>query len=411
VSAVTSAAAEAMLEQCGDAIAAGCVGIVNVQAIRSRSGERWTKVRPHVEEFMQRAFARNVGPGAALVALNDVEFVAVQPQSTRDAAMAMNASVLKEALGFFVGKAEPGDVQLLQVTGYSDKQLSVSPLSESGAPLTGTSGLLGPSTPPAERLTWNSAARTTALVAEGSRSFDLTLRPEPAWYASGGAVPSFLLRETVTVDHGDGKRTYWGLGLPGPVAGAAALQSINYALELLRSGKLMAAVHAPVFLEALAHSNSRYALLRALKQTDLNIRRFLVLELVNIPKGFPPSRMVEVVGLLMPYARIILARVPDETTRPALWRSCGLGGVTLDCSQIQPSDRGALTRLSSFAASAAGVGPGIVGFGLRSRGLLLSAWAAGFSHVSGPALETEIGAMVGQKFAASQLYAHLRTAA
>jgi hypothetical protein len=163
-------------------------------------------------------------------------------------------------------------------------------------------------------------------------------------------------------------------------------------------------LHLPLALPALAHSPSRYRLLYALKALDPAIRRRLILEVTHLPAGFPQGRMSELAAVLSPYGRAVLARAPSETVDLAPWRRCGLSGVALDCSHLDPADRQAHLRLGRFASAAAEVGPACVGYALRSRSLLVSAWAAGFTHLGGAAVEAEVRTPAAQRLEPAHLY-------
>ena len=75
---LTSAAVREMLEKVAPSIAAGCVNVVSVEAIRDRSGDRWPRKREQVAAFVERTFARLSQPGDLMVGLNDAEFLLVQ---------------------------------------------------------------------------------------------------------------------------------------------------------------------------------------------------------------------------------------------------------------------------------------------------------------------------------------------
>jgi hypothetical protein len=86
----------------------------------------------------------------------------------------------------------------------------------------------------------------------------------------------------------------------------------------------------------------------------------------------------------------VLARAPSEDHDVRAWRGCGLSGVTLDCRDFDASDRKGLKRLAIFAQRAAEASVACVGYGLPATNLMLAAWAAGFTHLGGPALSEEV---------------------
>ncbi|HEY3695735.1 hypothetical protein [Phenylobacterium sp.] len=402
---VTTNSARGLLEQAGLAVAAGSVNVISVLAIRQRSGDRWPRKREQVEDFVSRAFARAASPHDMVAALNDVEFLTVQPEASKAAALALSANVLKETLNFFLGAAAREDLKLFFVTGLDGEELAVEAVDAATLSSAAEPAAAAPSRPaaaaPATLIGTEALRRRVRLVSMSGPHCEIDLGIEPTWNIGARVVTSFLVRAAIRLD---------GEDAPAPdaptVAGEAAMQALAYAADLLSNGPegLHVGLHTPLSIGAMGHSASRYRLLHALQSLDPAIRRLLLIEIIDLPAGFPQSRMTEVVAALAPYGRAVLARAPSETADLASWRRCGLGGVTLDCSHLDPADRKARVRLGRFAAAAAEVAPACVGYSLASRSLLISAWAAGFTHLGGAAVEAEVRTPAAQRLEPSQLY-------
>jgi hypothetical protein len=161
------------------------------------------------------------------------------------------------------------------------------------------------------------------------------------------------------------------------------LAGLEYGAAAAASQDAPVAFHLGAPLAAMTYSTSRYRILQALRQLPPPIRRFIVLELEQLPEGLPAGRLTELVTMLAPYGRAVLARAASETCAIGRWRGCGLNGVSLDTTHIAGDDRGAQLRLTRFARAAAEVARECVAYGLGSRSLLLAAWSAGFTHLAG----------------------------
>lgn len=83
---------------------------------------------------------------------------------------------------------------------------------------------------------------------------------------------------------------------------------------------------------------------------------------------------------------------------------CGLRGVTLDCEHIRVPDSLALANLSSFARTALALAPARVAYSLHSKSLLIAAWGAGFTHLSGAALGNEMSLVAAVRLLPLELY-------
>lgn len=394
-----------VLEKVQPAIEAGAVNILSVEAIRDASGERWTRKREQVEAFVERRFAQLSLAGDMMVVLNDTEFVTVQPSVTRAAALSTSVKVVKETLAFFLGKAAREDLRIHQVKGFANGAFSLEPASAAALDRLFEDDVNAdvgraevrdepsPATvaPLAEDLMWR-PARRVRLVSPPDLDLDLALSPEPTWNVSARVVASFLLSPAIFLNTaGMAPRPISSAELSPNMAGEAALATLAYAVELITQKQAIVALHTPIALGALTYSASRFRLLNALREVPPAVARLLILEIVDVSEGLPQSRLAEVVSMLNPRCRAVLVRAASETAELRAWRGCGVSGATLDCGHLDPADKDSPERLSRFARRATEARLSSVAYNLRSRSLIMAAWAAGFTHLGGPLVSAEVG--------------------
>jgi hypothetical protein len=399
----TSAALSQVLEKVAPAIATGCANVLSVEAIRDRSSDRWPRKREQVAVFVERAFGRLSQPGDFIVPLNDSEFLTIQPSVSRTTAVSVSANILKETLAFFLGAAAREDLRLFQVTSFTNDQLNVQPL-DAGLILDDLDGLDGgdpaPCREPAgsgeslgplsDDLLWV-GPRRTRLTSPPNIELELAITPEPTWNVGARVVASFLLRPSIWLTEGSEPQRPVTCGELSPMlAGEVGISGLTFATELIERDGVRVALHAPLPCNALTYSTSRYRLLHALRDISPQVRRFLILEITELSGGLPQGRLAELVSMLSPYCRAVLARAPSEAADIRAWRGCGLNGLTLDCRDLDPADRSVQHRLGVFAQRAAEASLACVGYGLPASSLMLAAWAAGFTHLGGPALSEEV---------------------
>lgn len=392
-----SASLREMLDQVGPAIATGAVNIISVEAIRERSEDRWPRKREQVVTFVERAFSRLSQPGDVIVPLNDAEFLTIQPGASRTAALGFSANLLRETLEFFLGAVTHQDLRLFQVNAYVNGELGVRAVAlgqlvspdqvDFGDP---TETATPPSaTPPCDALAL-SRSRTFRLVVEGGLTVEVAIAAEPVWNVPARAVASYLLRPTVSLESTEpGGVAALPAELSSNLAGDIALQMISAGVDLLDQLQVRVALHLTLPVRALTYSPSRYRVLHALRDLSPEVRKLLILEIVELSDGLPQSRLTEIVASIAPYARAVLARAPTAAADLTAWRGCGLNGATLDCSELDPADRQAQAKLTAFVRSASQVSRACVAYGLASRALLLAAWSAGFTHLNGPGLAAD----------------------
>jgi hypothetical protein len=232
--------------------------------------------------------------------------------------------------------------------------------------------------------------RRIRLTSPPNLDLDLAITPEPTWNVGARVVASFLLQPSMWLTEGSLPERAVTCGeLTPALAGEVAIGGLTFAADLIKGG-VQVALHAPLPWNAMTYSTTRYRLLHALRDIPPQVRRFLILEITDLSAGLPQSRLTEVVSMLAPYCRAVLARAPSENHDVRAWRGCGLSGVTLDCRSFDASDRKGLQRLVVFAQRAAEASVACVGYGLPATNLMLAAWAAGFTHLGGPALSEEV---------------------
>ena len=403
---LTSGSLRDLLEQAGPALTNGCAQVISVAAIRDSSGARWARRREQVAEFVERAFLRASSGGGLVVALNEIEYLVVHAESTRWAALNNSAGILRETLSFFLGEVERPAVRVMEVTGFADGELAVQEVSPAClAPTADPPRPRSATVPPPWSPMGGTAGPKRARLVSGALEIEASHQLQPAWNVRSKAVTSFLV-ETATSPQPTAV-------LPPAMAAEVACSSLAFAAEQVRAccvAGAPVALHVPVALGALSIQAGRHRLLSQLKELPDEVRRLIVLELTEVPDGVPQGRLSEAVGMLSPHARAILARAPSEQASLLQWRRCGLNGITLDCGHIEPSDRQALTRLSHFARNAVALAPACVGYSLSTMSLLVSAWGAGFTHVSGDAVSKEVSELAAVRLAPRELYARARAA-
>ena len=388
-----------MLDQVGPAIATGAVNIISVEAIRERSEDRWPRKREQVVAFVERAFSRQSQPGDLIVPLNDWEFLTIQAGASRAAALGLSANLLRETLEFFLGAVEHQDLRLFQVNAYVNGELGVRAVAP--GQLTGPDQLeirdpaeeaatTSSPAPPCDALVL-SRSRTLRIVTEGGLAVEVAIAAEPVWNIPARAVASYLLRPTVSLESADpGGVAALPAELSSNLACDIALQMIGASVDLLTTLEVRVALHVTLPLRALTYSPSRFRVLHALRDLPPEVRKLLILEIVELADGLPQSRLAEIVTSIAPHARAVLARAPTAAADLTAWRSCGLNGATLDCSELDPADRQAQAKLTTFVRNASKVSRACVAYGLASRALLLAAWSAGFTHLNGPGLTADV---------------------
>jgi hypothetical protein len=112
------------------------------------------------------------------------------------------------------------------------------------------------------------------------------------------------------------------------------------------------------------------------------LRGGVMIELVDINRGTPSGRLLEVVGLLKALTRGVIARVPPEKDTLRGLKDARLAGLTLDASDLVGPAEKVAAEIMNFGRDAKGVAPMTTLQGLPAEGYFAAAETAGLTHAS-----------------------------
>lgn len=378
------------------AIAAGQAHVISISPVRDAFGSRWSKRQTVVSDFVLRSFQRQALSDDLILSLNDVDFILFQPSSTPSRALHRASQLIRDTLGYFLGESHTAKICVAvmdQLEGDVIQTHTIDSSSPDGSLYHRAGDLTSANdgSPPWERFTVGHAASAPVMV-RGPTGQDLEaiFYLEPIWNARASVVASFLVQSAVF------EVTPAGARLPPHddlLTTQCHIELTRRRIEYLKQTFAAAAdpfvAHLPIPAPCLRLSSPRSWLLSALRRELGGVHRNVVIELCDLPEGFPNSALSALVAQATPYSRAVLARISDSERAPR--SRCGLNGVV---RQIEgPTDDRLLAReLQAFASAARRLRVASAVYGLRTRSQVLTARAAGVTHLSGPAITEAFGA-------------------
>lgn len=214
---------------------------------------------------------------------------------------------------------------------------------------------------------WRSSVVT--LEPLNREPFDLRLSLTPVWDLRTGLIDGSVISR---------------LGAPAE-AEAADLEEIDvanfaYAAAILEedAGERL---QIPVSFVTLATQRARERLLRLTDSVRETMRTTAVIEIRDLD-AVPPSRLMEVAGLIRGLCVAVIGRVRPSRAALEAVRGCGLRGVSVEAAWLGIPLSDPAGRLSAFAGAVRDIGPDIQVHDLPMAGLVDLAAAAGFSHAT-----------------------------
>lgn len=140
-------------------------------------------------------------------------------------------------------------------------------------------------------------------------------------------------------------------------------------------------VMIPASFRTMGSRKGRNQVMAAIEAAPARVRSGVLIELVEVDRGTPPSRLTEVAGLLHGVVRGVFVRVtPGKDVVPPE-RGSRLHGLTLDVGDLT-GDARITNEMLTFADQMRGTAPALMVQGLPSEVMFAMATVAGLSHAS-----------------------------
>jgi hypothetical protein len=372
----------------------GSVNMIGLDAIRRKLGDRWPGKRSRVWEHVEREFERRLSPADLTVRVDDVNYVIALPGQPGLAAQFICLSILQEVLKFFLGELRSADVVVRAVSSMAGDEIVSAPVDLTtivrGAGHAAAPQPHAPAEQTAEAMTgpladhapspkdWKPplAGRSTVVPLAPSKRqpFELKLTVEPVWNLRRGLITSFVIDRQ---------------GGPAKTE-ASDLEEIDvatfvYAATILdehsRQGGSLA-LHVPVSFTTLATLRARERLLSLTRPAREAMRAVMLIEICGLDGGVPPSRLIEVIGLVRSLCAGVLGRVRPNRSAMEAVKGCGLRGLVAEAGMLIEPHQDPSARLKAYASFAHPIAANVIVHGLPLAAMIDEAAAAGFTHAS-----------------------------
>lgn len=157
------------------------------------------------------------------------------------------------------------------------------------------------------------------------------------------------------------------------------LETIDAARAALKEPGAPAILIVPLSFNSLSGRRSRRDLA---ERFGAGVKDRLMIELMDIDRGTPLSRLTEVAGVAASLARGVLVRLAPGREAAAPIKGYRPHGVTVEASALGETDSERATTLLAFAEQMKGSAPTIMCFGLPHDGFFAVAEVAGVTHAS-----------------------------
>ncbi len=367
-------------------IARGSVNVISVKAIRAWAGDWWSQKRGDVWTYVDRKLTEHLDRNDMRARISDSEFLIAMNSDQGLAAQATSVRILEDVLTHLLGSVDTNDIGISSVIGLENGE-AVCRRVDAATVLAAR----------ARRDSSRSPVRRAVEAADESR------RTPVAFTTAAGAA----LRVDFTLEHVISLRrnvatairiepvvTHLGSGRQANSRAVSRLPdrdiafideaTLKYAALFARGaqGHNVPDLILPASFRTLGTQRGRDMLTGTPGLSLALLRGGVMIELVDITRGTPAGRLLEVVGLLKALTRGVIARVPPEKDALLGLKDARLAGLTLDASDLTGPAEKVAAEIMTFGRDAKGVAPMTTLQGLPAEGYFAAAETAGLTHAA-----------------------------
>lgn len=369
-----------------DLIARGSVNVISVRAIRAWAGDWWAQKRGDVWTYVERKLTEHLDRNDMRARISDSEFLIAMNSDQGLAAQATSVRILEDVLTHLLGSVDLNDIGISSVIGLENGE-AVCRRIDAATVLAARARRDSQRSPVRRAVEAGDEARRTPVAfttaAGAALRVDFTLEHVVSLRRN---VATAIRIEPVVTHLGTGRQASSRAVSRLPDRDIAFIDeaTLKYAALFARGaqGHNVPDLILPASFRTLGTQRGRDMLTGTPGLSLALLRGGVMIELVDITRGTPSGRLIEVVGLLKALTRGVIARVPPEKDALRGLKDARLSGLTLDASDlVGPAERVA-TDIMNFGRDAKGVAPMTTLQGLPAEGYFAAAETAGLTHAA-----------------------------
>lgn len=369
-----------------DLVARGSVNVISVKAIRAWAGDWWGQKRGDVWTYVERKLADHLDRQDMRARISDSEFLIAMNNDQGLAAQATSARILEDVLSHILGSVDTNDIGISSVIGLDKgeaicRRIDAATILAARARRDSQRSPVRRAVEPADESRRTPVAFTTASGA--ALRVDFTLEHVVSLRRN---VTTAIRIEPVVTHLGSGRQATGRAVSRLPDRDIAFIDeaTLKYAALFARGaqGHNVPDLILPASFRTLGTQRGRDLLTGTPGLSLALLRGGVMIELVDVTRGTPSGRLLEVVGLLKALTRGVIARVPPEKDALRGLKDARLAGVTLDASDLVGPAEKIAAEIMNFGRDAKGVAPMTSLQGLRAEGYFAAAETAGLTHAA-----------------------------
>lgn len=344
-----SAVSPALLER-------GCVNVIGFDAIKSRAGARWPKLRDGVVARIEGLLRHSLRPTDFFAPLDDASYLVTMPAADPQDVSIVCLRIAYDLHKNLLGHCDLGQLQVSVATNAGGDRLSLAPIASDVVRALAEKAGIQDLAPAADgSAVSGKAPRDRAASCSGTLQ---TLHSYiPIWDSHKQAITTYLCETRAYRASGGHVEPVPLQTLTGKDRAMVELSALHRAVadleEALKSGRRVL-LGIPFSFEMIGSPLGRMQLASACRHLLAEHRQYLVFVLSDVPRGVAHTRLTDIVNTLRPFARCVMATVAPGSRWYAAYQGVGLTAVGMHAAQsfAEPGIGADIARLSASARSA-----------------------------------------------------------
>jgi len=302
----------------------GCVYVIGLERIRAETEPRWDKVRDSVWNHLENLLRQRLAPTDFYAALDEQSVLVSLPSHTPSEAYICCLRIAHDLHSVMLGPCAPEELSVWRARYRPDGALTRDTAEILATPEIHAAIARAPDSD------LHHMARMGGFGAHQPK-IAFHHQFEPVWNARSETVMTWRCISVTEprLDDSLARAARARLEL------SVTLSRIRHVARLLAENFVAGhrfLLWLPLPLELISAPLSRTEITAALREIDERLHHFLLLEIEDLPRGMPQSRLSDLVSLLRPFCRGVMAQLPARTANYRAYQGTGLSGIGLSLS-------------------------------------------------------------------------------
>ena len=345
-------------------LARGCVQVIGLEALRTKAGPLWEKIRAGIYSRLETILRQRLGPADLFMAVDEVFYLVTMPAANAEDAQVACLGAAHELYTSYFGQCNLGMVHLYRAVQAAGGAIGAERISnEQLGVLAERAGIVNGSAKA-------HAEPTAAPVANESSPADNRVQFQPVWDARNEAITLYrCVPQPIAVRQGSSVVALEDLApkFRTKVELSCLHQGIATLVKHLERGERFLMAFGITY-ETLSSHTGRVEFTNACRELSSDFRQYIVMQLTDVPVGVPHSRLSDLVMTLRPFARAVMSEVPSACRSYAAYEDIGLQaiGLNLERAKLAPfagpppaSAPSPCTSVASWRSARPSRGPGV----------------------------------------------------